>query len=409
MNKQMVSTDNKQLPLAGITVIEAGSLIAASYCGQLLGDFGATVIKIEAPSTRAIDSLRQWGRHHTDGEGFLSSVLNRNKKLVTLDITSADGAALFRQLLQNADLLIENFKPGTLAGWGFGDEVIADINKRLIHVGISGFGQTGPLARQSAFGAIAEAMGGLRALTGYEGQPPVRGGVSIGDFLAGLYAAFGATVALVERNRSNQGQVVDVAIYEAVLGVIEDLLPAYQFFDAVRGPVGSGFDRFAPSNVYPTADGSWVLIAAPTDNTFRKFLLVLGRPEVGTDERFATQEARARNKAAIDDVVAAWTRTKSADEIVDILRRHDVPSGKVYTAPDIINDPHIKARGMVVDAPDIRVGSVQMQGVVPKLSRTAGEIRHAGGRIGTDTDEIYGSLLGLGEAELADLRARKVI
>ncbi len=405
----MTNTLANRLPLSDYIVIEAGSLIAASFCGQLLADFGATVIKLEAPKGRALDPLRQWGLQYKDGEGFLSSVLNRNKKLVTLDISNPEGAKLFAKLLQRADVLVENFKPGTLAAWGFDDEHLDGLNPQLIHAAISGFGQTGPMAEQSAFGAIAEAMGGLRALTGVDGQPPVRAGVSIGDFLAGLYAAFGTAMALIERRKSNKGQMVDVAIYEAVLGVIEDLLPTYQFFNTVRGPVGTGFDRFAPSNIYPTRDGGWVLIAAPTDGTFRKLARCLAREELLNDPRFATQPSRADHKAAVDDLVAAWTRGKDADDVVRLLREENVPCGKAYTAPDILMDPHIKAREMVVSVPDERAGVLQMQGIVPKMSRTAGRIVTAGGPVGRDTVEVYRDLLRLDDDVLAALHKSRVI
>ena len=384
-------------------------MIAASYCGQLLADFGATVIKPEAPRGRVLDSLRQWGRKYNDGEGFFASILNRNKKLVTLDIAAHEGATLFGRLLEKADLLVENFTPGTLAKWGFSEEHLTQINEKLIHVAISGFGQTGPMAQRSAFGAIAEAMGGLRALIGFDDRPPARPGVSMGDFLAGLYAAFGATLALLERHRSGKGQLVDTAIYEAVMGVIEDLLPTYQFFNTVRGPVGTGFDRFAPSNIYRCRDGGWVLIAAATDAPFRKLVKVIGNPALLDDERFKTQAARASHKAEIDAVVSDWTKSVDADEAVRVLQASDIPAGKAYTAADIMADAHIAARGMVVRAPDDRVGSVPMQGVVPRLARTPGRISHAGGAVGRDNEAIYQGLLGLSQPDLNALRAKGLI
>jgi succinyl-CoA--D-citramalate CoA-transferase len=397
-----------RMPLAGLLVIEAGSLIAASYCGQLLADFGATVIKVEAPKGRALDTLRQWGRHYKHGEGFLPFILNRNKRLVTLDMSVPEGARLLAELLKRADALVENFKPGTLAGWGFGEEQLAALNDKLIHVAISGYGQTGPMRFQAAFGAIAEAMGGLRALIGFEDRPPARPGVSIGDFLAGLYAAFGLTVSLLERQKSGKGQLVDVGIYEAVMGVMEDLLPVYKFFSAVRGPVGTGFDRFAPSNIYPCRDG-WVLIAAATDGPFRKLARCMGKPELIDDERFKTQRSRADHRPEIDAIVTEWTRTFNSGDLVALLRAEDVPAGKSYTAADIMADPHIEARQMVVRMQDDRIGEVPMQGVVPKMSRTPGRITHAGGAVGHDTESVYSELLGLSAEEMAGLRARGVI
>ena len=402
-------TAARRMPLAGLVVIEAGSLIAASYCGQLLADFGATVIKVEAPKGRALDTLRQWGRRYRHGEGFLPFILNRNKKLVTLDMSVPEGARLFAELLKRADALVENFKPGTLADWGLGEEQLASLNDRLIHVAISGYGQTGPMRSQAAFGAIAEAMGGLRALIGFEDRPPARPGVSIGDFLAGLYAAFGLTVSLLERQKSGTGQLVDVAIYEAVMGVLEDLLPMYTFFNAVRGPVGTGFDRFAPSNIFPCRDEGWVLIAAATDGPFRRLARCMGRPELIDDERFKTQNSRAEHRAEIDAIVSEWTRGLDSGELVALLRSEDVPAGKSYTAADIMADPHIEARQMVVRLHDDRVGDVPMQGVVPKMSRTPGWIAQAGGPVGRDTESVYSEWLGVSAEELAGLRAKGVI
>jgi len=403
------TTADRPLPLAGFVVIEAGSLIAASYCGQLLADFGATVIKVEAPKGRTLDTLRQWGRKYKHGEGFLPSVLNRNKKLVTLDMSVPEGARLFAELLKSADALVENFKPGTLASWGLGEEQLTALNEKLIHVAISGYGQTGPMAHQAAFGAIAEAMGGLRALIGFEDRPPARPGVSMGDFLAGLYAAFGLTTALLERQKSGKGQLVDVGIYEAVMGVMEDVIPVYNFFNVVRGPVGTGFDRFAPSNIYPCRDGDWVLIAAPPDGLFRKLAMRMGKPELLDDERFKTQFSRADHRAEIDAIVSSWTMTFDAGQLVNLLREDNIPTGKCFTAADIMTDPHIKAREMVVNAYDERTGEVPMQGVVPKFSRTPGRISHAGAAVGTDTEAVYAKLLGLSVEDIAALRSRGVI
>jgi len=404
-----MTASDKLLPFSGYLVIEAGGVIAASFCGQLLADFGATVVKIEPPKSRGIDTLRHWGRVYKDGEGFLSCILNRNKKLITLDISSLDGAPLFARLLERADVLIENFKPGTMAGWGFDEERLKTINDRLIHVAISGFGQTGPMAKRTAFGAIAEAMGGLRALTGYTDRPPVRAGVSIGDSLAGLYAAFGTAMALLERKVSNRGQTVDVAIYEAVLGVIEDLLPTLEFFDTVRGPVGTGFDRFAPSNIYPTQNGGWILIAAPTDKLFRKLANCMNQRDLPDNPLFASQAVRAEHRGEIDGIIAEWTSTRDVDEIVQLLERENIPSGKVYTGVDILADPHIQAREMVVSVPNDRVGTVPMQGVVPKLSRTDGRILTSGGRIGCDNDEVYRKLLSLTADQVTALCEKGVI
>jgi formyl-CoA transferase len=403
------STSKARRPLSGLVVIEAGSLIAASFCGQLLADFGATVIKIEPPKERSIDTLRQWGRKYKHGEGFLPSILNRNKKLITLDLSRPEGIQVLKKLLIKADALVENFKPGTFASWGLGENELKNLNEQLIHVAISGFGQNGPMSNLPAFGAIAEAMGGMRNLIGYPDRPPVRPGVSIGDFLAGLYSAFGLSMALVERNNSKKGQLVDVAIYESVMGVMEDLLPMFSFFDITRGPVGPGFDRFAPSSIFPTKDGGWVLIAAPTDGPFKKLCLCMERSELITDERFNTQTLRADHRLEIDAIVSQWSMKFETDELVEILRKGDVPVGKSYTAKDIMSDEHIRYREMVVRVNDERFGEIAMQGVVPKMSRTPGEISHPGGPIGMHTQEIYSEFLNLTQEEIDGLHRSKVI
>ena len=404
-----VKMKNDKQPLSGLVVIEAGSLIAASFCGQLLADFGATVIKIEPPKDRSIDTLRQWGRKYTHGEGFLPSILNRNKKLITLDLSMPEGIELLKKLLLKADALVENFKPGTFAAWGLGEQELKSLNDQLIHVAISGYGQDGPMSKLPAFGAIAEAMGGMRNLIGYPDRPPVRPGVSIGDFLAGLYSAFGLSMALVERNKSKQGQLVDVAIYESVMGVMEDLLPMFSFFDITRGPVGPGFDRFAPSSIFPTRDAGWVLIAAPTDGPFKKLCHCMGRVDLISDVRFKPQSLRADHRDEIDAIVSEWSSQFDTNELVELLRKGDVPVGKSYTAKDIMNDDHIRHRNMVVRVHDDRVGEIPMQGVVPKLSRTPGEIYHPGGSIGMHTDEIYKDLLMMSQDTINGLKARKII
>jgi crotonobetainyl-CoA:carnitine CoA-transferase CaiB-like acyl-CoA transferase len=405
----MTEGSNGQLPLSGYLVIETGSVIAAAFCSQLLADFGATVIKLEAPVGRAVDSLREWGMQYKDGEGFLSSILNRNKKLATLDITTPDGARLFAEWLKRADVWVENFKPGTVASWGFDDARLKGLNERLIHVAISGFGQTGPMSKLAAFGVVAEAMGGLRALTGFEDRPPVRAGVSIGDFLTGLYSAFGIAIALIERSRSNKGQSIDIAIYEAVLGVMEDLLPTYQIFNTIRKPVGTSFARRAPANIYPTRDGGWVLISAGTDSQWRDLVELFGMPEIANDSRFSSRSKRGDYGPEIDEIVSTWTRKHDAEEILALLRSKNVPVGKVNTAADILSDPHIQAREVVAYVPDERVGTLAMQGVIPKFSRTPGRIAQSGGRIGRDTEEVYRSVLGLSSEEVAALQKSRVI
>lgn len=396
-------------PLSGIRVIEAGSLIAGAYCAQLLADFGADVIKVELPPGRGRDSLRDWGYRGPHGESLLPLVLNRNKRLITLDAAAPEGGDLFRQLLSTADVFIENFRPGTLDRWGLDQSTLKEINPGLVHVAISGFGQSGPYRDRAAFGAIAEAMGGLRALMGYPDRPPVRAGVSIGDSLAGLFGAMGALIALRARDVDGQGDLVDVALYESVLNVVEDLLPLHDFLDVTRGPVGTGFDRSAPSDVYQTKEGEWILIAAATDATFRRLTDVMGQPGLIEDLRFADHAIRGEHKAEINEIVGAWVSKGSAEDLLAQLHDRGVPATRVATARDIEADPHIAARDMVIELDEPRLGTVRMQGVTPKLSRNAGEVNWPGSPIGGHTDSVLAEILGLSPERIAELRKREIV
>jgi len=393
-------------PLEGVRVVECGSLIAGPFCGQLLGDFGAEVIKVEDPDGG--DPMRAWGRK-VDGASLHWPIIARNKKSVTADLRRAEGQDLLRSLLARADVLLENFRPGTLERWGLGPEELAVELPRLIVVRVSGYGQDGPYAPRAGFGSIGEAMGGIRALTGEPDRPPSRAGISLGDSLAAVFAALGALLALRARERSGRGQVVDSAIYEAVLGLMESLLPEWELDGYQRPRTGSVLPGVAPSNVYPARDGEEVLIAANRDTVFGRLCEVMGRPELASDPRYAIHDARGERLEELDAVVAGWTATLGADELLERLHTAGVPAGRIYTARDILADPHVAARRAVVRLAHPILGDFPLQNVVPRLSETPGAIRHLGPGLGEHNEEIYAGLLGLGADELARLRAGGVI
>ena len=395
--------------LAGVRVVELGQLIAGPFAGQLLGDMGAEVIKVEPPGRdgkRGGDPMRDWGR----GEAKLWwEVVSRNKKSVTADLRVAAGQALVRRLAATADILIENFKPGTLEKWGLGpDELMAD-NPRLIIVRVSGYGQTGPYATRAGFGGIGEAMGGWRAIVGDPDRPPSRMGVSIGDSLAATYGAMGALAALHARTRTGRGQIVDSALYEAVLQVMESLVPEYQVAGTVRERSGSVLPGIAPSNVYPCRDGEF-LIGANQDAVFARLCAAIGQPELATDPRFATHVARGERQTELDAIVADWTRTRTVAEVEAAMLAASVPAGTTYRAADMLADPHYAARDALIEIDTPRWGRVTMQNSFPKLSDTPSGVRSAAPTIvGEHNAEVYGTLLGLGAAELADLAAAGTI
>jgi crotonobetainyl-CoA:carnitine CoA-transferase CaiB-like acyl-CoA transferase len=393
--------------LAGIRVVELGQVIAGPFCGQLLGDLGADVIKVEPPGVG--DVLRQWGRVQ-DGEGdsLWWRVTGRNKRSVTVDLRRPEGQDLVRRLAAGADVLLENFRPGTLERWGLGWAELSAVNERLVMVRVSGFGQDGPYAQRAGYAAVGEAMGGLRALTGYPDRPPTRVGLSIGDSLAGTMAALGAVAALEARRRTGRGQVVDASIFESVLAMTEALVPEWQVAEVRRERTGATLPGIAPSNVYPTTDGQ-LLIAANQDSVFRRLATAMGMPELADDPRFADHRARGDRQAELDGIIAGWTRERRAAEALDALHEAGVPAGLVYEPADMLADPHFAARGSIARVPDEEFGEVAMPAVVPRLSATPGSIRAPAPRLGEHTDAVLTELLGLGPQELADLRAAGVI
>jgi formyl-CoA transferase len=396
-----------ELPLSDLRVIELGQLLAGPFCGQLLGDFGAEVIKVEDPGRG--DPMREWGREKPHGKSLWWPVVARNKLSATCDLRSADGQALLRQLLSKADVLVENFRPGTLERWGLSPESLWEVNPGLVITRVTGYGQTGPYAPRAGFGAIGEAMGGIRYVMGDPGAPPVRAGISLGDSLAAIFACLGTLVALHARQRSGRGQVVDSAIYEAVLGMMESLIPEWAVAGYQRERTGAVLPNVSPSNVYPTGDGDLVLIAANQDSVFGRLAAVMDQPELAADPRFATHSARGAAMTELDNLIAAWTSALTAGDLLARLHEGGVPAGRIFKAADMLADPHFAAREAIVTVPHPDFGDLPMHNVAPKLSATPGSVRTAGPALGEHSDQVWGGLLGLDPAELARLRAAGVI
>ncbi|MDB5363505.1 MAG: Formyl-CoA transferase [Rhodospirillales bacterium] len=405
-----MSRGELQGPLAGLKVIEMGSFIAGPFCGQLLADFGADVVKLEPPGTG--DAMRQWGVAKRDGKSLWWPVIARNKQSVTLDLRQPEGREIARRLIAEADVLVENFRPGTLEDWGLGPDVLKAENPGLILARVSGFGQTGPYARRAGFGSVAEAMAGMRGLAGFPDRPPPRVGLSIGDSLAGVFAAMGVLLALRARDAADakgRGQIVDVAITESVMAVLESVISEYSGTGAVRGRTGSILPGVAPSNLYPTADGTWILIGANADGIFRRLAAAMGEPELGTDERYATHGARGRHQDELDTRIAAWTAGYGLDHLVTLLETHGVPAGPVNDAAGVVADAHLNERDAVIEVETADFGTIAMQGIAPRLSETPGRVAWAGPALGEHTETVLGDRLGLGPAEIADLRRRGIV
>lgn len=397
----------KNGPLSDLRVIELGTLLAGPFCGQLLGDLGAEVIKVEAPNQG--DPMREWGREKAHGKSLWWPVVARNKKAITLDLRVAEGQAVLKGLAAKADFLLENFRPGTLEKWGLGWPELSAINPRLIMIRVSGFGQTGPYASRAGFGAIGEAMGGLRYVVGDPTTPPSRMGISIGDSLAATFACLGALSALHYREVTGRGQVVDSAIYEAVLGMMESLVTEYDKTGYVRERTGAILPNVAPSNVYPTQDGQMVLIAANQDTVFGRLAEAMGQPELAKDARFATHSARGTHQAELDARVSDWTRRHSRAQVLKRMQQHGVPAGLIYRAPDMLQDAHFKARNAIISVKHPDFGDLKMQNVAPQLSETPGGVRSTSPRLGEHNEEIYLELLGMDRARYEALKAARVI
>jgi formyl-CoA transferase len=382
-----------------------GQLIAGPFCGKTLAEFGADVVKIEPPGSG--DPLRQW-RLIKDGTSVWWQVQSRNKRSVALDLRQPEGQQLARDLIAQADVLIENFRPGTLEAWGLSPDTLLALNPRLVMVRISGYGQTGPYRDLPGFGAIGEAMGGLRHLTGEPGRVPVRVGVSIGDTLAALHATIGVMMALYHRDqRGGQGQVIDVALHEAVFNVMESLLPEYSAFGVVREAAGSALPGIAPSNAYRCQDG-YVLVAGNGDSIFKRLMAVIGRPDLAADPGLAGNTGRVERVAELDAAIEAWTVQRTVDQVLQALGDARVPAGKVYTVADIAADPHFRARDMILQQRTREGYDVEVPGVVPKLSATPGTVRQAAPRLGEDTDAVLREM-GLSDQQIAQLRDKGIV
>ena len=402
------AANGKSMPLEGVRVVEMGSFLAGPFCGQLLADFGAEVIKVEPPGKG--DPMREWGRHRKEGKTLWWPIIARNKKSVTLNLREAEGQELARRLITEADVVVENFRPGTLERWGLGYDDLSEANPGLVMVRVSGYGQTGPYRHQAGFGSIGESMGGIRHVTGFPDRPPPRVGISLGDSLAATFGALGAVTALYNRDaRGGRGQIVDVGIYEAVLALMESTIPEYALAGHVRGRTGAILPFVAPSNTYPTSDGDYVVIGANADTVFARFAKAIGHPEWAESERYATHNARGENQEELDERISAWTREHAAEEVLKTMKEAGVPAGKLFTAKDMVEDPHYEARENVVTVEDPKIGPFPMQNVVPRLTQTPGKIRWTGPALGQHNDELYGELLKLSEEEQTCLRERGVV
>ena len=396
-----------QGPLAGLRVIEMGSLIAGPFCGQVLGDFGAEVIKLEDPGTG--DPMRQWGRSKPKGLSPWWPVIGRNTKSVTLDLRTDEGRNIARALIAKADVVVENFRPGTLEKWGMGYDALAATNPGLVMARVSGFGQTGPYAKRAGYALVGEAMGGLRHITGEPDRHPARAGISIGDSLSGLNAALGVMMALHARDRTGKGQVVDAAIYESVLTVMENLITEYDLTGYVRERSGAVLPGIAPSNVYPTKSGELVLIGANQDTLFRRLCDLMGRPDLADDPRYRDHAARGVNQAELDARIAAWTLDQDIDALLPKLEAAGLATGRIYRAPDMIADPQFVARESIVTVAHPVFGEIKMQNAFPRLTETPGGVRWPGPTLGEHTDAVLAEVAGLSAEVVEGLRAKGVV
>ncbi|MCH8249678.1 MAG: CoA transferase [Proteobacteria bacterium] len=400
----MNSRGNAKGPLTDIRLIELGQLIAGPFCGQLMADMGADVIKVEPPGKG--DPMRDWGR----GELPLWwTICARNKRCITANLREPEGQDLVRQLVAKSDMVLENFRPGTMERWGLSYEELSEANPGLIMIRVSGYGQTGPYATRAGYASIGEAMGGLRYLCGEPDRQPSRAGISIGDSLAATYACIGALSALHHREQTGEGQVIDASIYESVLGVMEAIIPEYAISNHIRERSGATLPNVAPSNIYDCADGQF-LIAANQDTVFARLCEAMGQPELSHDERFVTHTARGKNMKLLDGIINEWSKDLIVDDVATLMEKHAVPAGKIFRAPEMLADPQFAARESIVDIPSERWPNLKMQNVFPKMSKTQGEIRWPGVEVlGAHNREVYGELLGLGEQQLEALQAKSII
>ena len=392
-------------PLAGLKVIELGSTVAGPFCGRLLADFGADVVKIEQPEG---DALRTFGER-IDGRSLYATSIFRSKRNCSINLRTDAGRDLVRRMCLNADIVVENFRPGTLEKWGLGYDALAKENPGLIMVRISGFGQTGPYSQRAGYGVTSEAVSGLRGITGDPDRPPPRMATSLSDYITGLYAAFGTAMAVVDRNRTGRGQIIDAALYEGAFSFMEPHVPAFQQLELVAERAGSRLPGNAPNTLFETRDGGYIHIAASSDAVFKRFAEVIGHPELPRDPRFATAVKRAENIDAIEEAVAAWARTVDLTEAERLMAEANVPASRIYSIKDLFEDPQVKARKMIVEVEDTQFGETAIAGIVPKLSRTPGAVRWAGRDRGTDTRAVLKDELALDDAAIDTLVANGVV
>ena len=392
-------------PLQGCRVLELGSTVAGPYCGRLLADFGAEVIKIEAPEG---DPARTFGEQY-EGKSLSWASLSRNKRVASVNLRSDRGRELIRDLVAKCDVLIENFRPGTMEKWGLGYDDLAAVNPGLVMVRISGFGQTGPNRERPGFGIIGEGLSGLRGIIGDPDRPPSRAAVPLTDYMTGVYAALGTMMALYHRKETGKGQCIDATLYESAFSVMEGLVPTYEKLGIVANRAGGRLPGHAPNDLFPTRDGAYIHIAAGNSSTFRRLADTMGRPELKDDPRFAEAVARNENEAALSALITEWTQSLDQKELDRILGEGGVPAGPIYTVADIFEDPHFRARDMLLEVPSDELGSVTVPGVVPKLLGTPGQVRWAGRPLGADTKAVLAELLELGDGEISELAAEGVI
>lgn len=388
-------------PLKDLRVIELGVLLAGPFCGQLLGDFGAEVIKVEQPGVG--DPMREWGQTKLAGRSLWWPIAARNKKSITLNLRTPEGQEIIKQLVKDADILLENFRPGTMEKWGLGYDVLSEINPKLIMVRVSGYGQTGPYSYKAGYASVGEAMGGLRYVMGYPDRAPSRAGISIGDTLAATFACLGTMMALHHRDKTGRGQVVDSAIYEAVFAMMEGLIPEYQVSGYIRERTGAILPKVAPSNIYETSDGM-VIIGANQDTVFGRLAKAVGHGEWSEDPKYSSHNARGENQEELDNKISEWTKQRTSNDVLAVMDENGVPSGKLFRAPEMLEDPHFAAREAIVGVPYPEVGELKMQNTFPKLSETPGSVRWAGPELGEHNQEIYGGLLGFSDDKIKQLK-----
>ena len=398
------SNDVRKGPLTDLRVIEMGQLIAGPFCGQLFADMGADVIKVEPPGKG--DPMRTWGR---EGYPLWWKVCARNKRCITANLRESEGQNIIKQLVREADFVLENFRPGTMEKWGLGYEELKKINPKIIMIRVSGYGQTGPYSKRPGYASVGEAMGGVRYLMGDPDRKPSRAGISLGDTLAATYATVGALAALHHREKTGEGQVIDASIYESVLTVMESLVAEYTVEGYTRERSGSILPAIAPSNIYTGTDGM-VIIAANQDTVFSRLSDAIEMPDLKDNPRYATHVARGANQTELDEIIQDWAKDKTIGDIEDLMIKHAVPVGKVYRAKEMIEDPHYAAREALIDVPSDNYGSVKMQNVFPKMSKTQGEVRWGGPeKLGTHTEEVLTELLDLSPAQIQKLRDSQIV